>query len=216
MRLLIGICAVLVLSMVAPVAASASQIRTSGSLHVPPTSRVIAFCTDPVMQQILNEDFRASGDVFKRNGPELVTLTVTMHEQLLKPGVSLSDVVPGDPAAAALLEQLGAQPIPLGDSGDQPADPYEAVARQEAERPDNAIMAQFRNYQAMNQSFERPMGMSNPNVPLDQQYPTALIARVTSNGHEGALTVASLVMPGDKVRDVKELIAEEIANDVLH
>jgi len=198
-------------------ALAASQIRTSGSLSVPEDSPVMAFCTDPVMQQILNEDFRASRHTFKRTGKTFVTLTVTMHQQLLQPGVSLGEVVPGDPGAAALLQQLGAQPIPLGDSGDQPPDPYESVARLEAIQPDNPNMAEFRNYQAMKQSQEQPgPQMGVPGIPLEQQYPTAIIARVTSSGREGALTVASLVMPGDDIHDAKELIAEEIANDVLH
>jgi hypothetical protein len=213
----ISISIAILIALAAPVHA-ASQIRTSGSLSVPEDSPVMAFCTDPVMQQILDEDFRASRHTFKRTGKTFVTLTVTMHEQLLQPGVSLGDVAPGDPGAAALLQQLGAQPIPLGDSGDQPPDPYESVARLEAEQPDNPTMAQFRNYQAMKQSQEQPLPQSGgvPGVPLEQQYPTAIIARVTSSGREGALTVASLVMPGDDIHDAKELIAEEIANDVLH
>jgi len=206
-----------ILTLAAAPADAASQIRTSGSLSVPADSPVMAFCTDPVMQQILNEDFRASRHTFKRTGKDYVTLTVTMHEQLLQPGVSLGEVVPGDPGAAALLEQLGAQPIPLGDSGDQPPDPYEAAARLENEEPDSPVMAQFRSYQAMKQAQEQPGQQSGyPGLPLNQQYPTAVVARVTSSGREGALTVASLVMPGDDVHDAKELIAEEIANDVLH
>jgi hypothetical protein len=215
MRRILYFCAALILPVVPALAST--QLKTSGSLAVPATSPVMAFCTDAVMQQILNEAFQASRRAFKRNGPNTVTLTVTMHQQLLQPGVSLGDIAPGDPGAAALLEQLGAQPIPLGDSGDQPADPYESVARLEAVQPDNPTMAQFRNYQAMRQSLERPIAPSGyTGIAPEQQYPTAIIARVTSSGREGALTVAALVMPGDNVRDAKEQIAEEIANDVLH
>jgi hypothetical protein len=83
-------------------------------------------------------------------------------------------------------------------------------------------MQQMRQYQATENAMSGlsmmgtmggvPLGRGDP----AKQYPTAIVARVTSSGHDGSLTVAALLNPGENVRDAKELIAEEIANHILH
>ena len=197
--------------------AGATQIKTLGRLSIPRATPVIAICTDSVMQTVLTQDFSvARRPVDSSTAP--VTITVTMHEQVMKPGVSAQDVAPGDPAAADLLQALGVAPIPLGDSGDQPTDPYEAAARMEALEPEDPMMQQMREYQARNNAMRQPGsgGLFGGREDYSKEYPTAIIARVTSSAQDGSLTIAALLNPGEDVRDAKELIAEEIANDVLH
>ena len=70
--------------------AIASDVQTDGKISVPQTAPVFAVCTDPVVQQTLEQDFRGA-----HRGPEdgfgaPVTVTVTVNEKLLKPGVVLA------------------------------------------------------------------------------------------------------------------------------
>jgi len=200
--------------MVATVA-GAVQLKTLGRLSIPRTTPVIAICTDSVMQTVLTQDLSvARRSANSSSAP--VTITVTMHQQVMKPGVSAQDVSPGDPAAADMLEALGVAPMPLGDSGDQPTDPYAAAARMEALAPEGPLMQQMREYQAQNNSMSQPATGLFHREEASREYPTAIIARVTSSAQDGSLTVAALLDPGEDVRNAKELIAEEIANNILH
>jgi hypothetical protein len=192
--------------------ARAAEIKTSGHLDIPPTSAVMAVCTDPVVQNVLSEDFRLA----KRTGP-MQLVTVTVNARALGPGVTVQNLAPGDPEIATLLKALGAQPLPLGDTGNQPTDPYAIDARRQATMPEDPLMQQFRGYQAA----QRAMGGANApspyeSLPQDQIYDTAIIARATIAGSPHALRVVALVHPGDDVRMAKKLVAEEIANAILH
>ena len=53
-------------------------------------------------------------------------------------------------------------------------------------------------------------------MPQNQMYPTAIIARATIAGSPASLHVVALVQPGDDVQTAKKLVAEEIANAILH
>ena len=61
----------------------------------------------------------------------------------------------------SLLKALGAQPLPLGDTGNQPTDPYAIDARRQATMPEDPLMQQFRGYQAA----RRAMGGGNAPSP---------------------------------------------------
>jgi len=199
----------------APGSGAAAQLKTLGRLRIPANARVMAICTDAVMQTVLTQDFGVARRTIDPAAAP-VTITVTMHQQVMQPGVSAQDVAPGDPIAASLLEDLGVGRLPLGDTGDQPSDPYAAVARREAMQPEDPLMQQMREYQARQNAMTQPGGSLFGHEDAGKEYPTAIVARVTSNAHEGSLTVAAIVAPGEDVRSAKELIAEEIANDVLH
>ena len=59
-----------------------------------------------------------------------MTVTVTVNEKLLKPGVVLGDLGPGDPwVIAKLMRAAGTDPPPIGDTGNKPLDPYSEAAR---------------------------------------------------------------------------------------
>jgi hypothetical protein len=48
------------------------------------------------------------------------------------------------------------------------------------------------------------------------EYDTIIVARASLNGKPEELTVVAVVHPGEDERDAKKLVAEEIANAVLH
>ena len=211
-------CALAVLLVVAAIAGSAraTDIKMAGKLCVPRDASVIAICTDPVVQRILNEDLRAAR---RGTGPDehMVTLTVTVSQQLLKPGVSLTQMFPGDPSMVELLKAAGADAPALGDSGNQAIDPYETEARRGALTPDDPITAQFRSYQARQQIIN---GTHAPTpydkIPESEIYSTVIVARASLEGAPDQMKVVAVVQSGDDTRRAKELVAEEIANAILH
>src|SRR5271170_4821010 len=133
--------------------AHAADIKMAGKLDVPANATVVAICTDPVVQNVLNEDLRAARHGQPSNPENSVTLTVTVNQQMLAPGVSLNQMFPGDPSMVQLLEQAGAEAPPLGDSGDQPIDPYANQERQQALNPEDPATQSFRAYQASRQAM---------------------------------------------------------------
>jgi len=198
-------------------AAHATDLKTAGKLPVPANAGVVAVCTDPVVQNVLNEDLRAARHGLASNPENSVTLTVTMSQQLLAPGVSLNQMFPGDPSMVELLKAAGAQPPPLGDSGDQPIDPFAQEARRRALYPDDTAADQFRANAAAQQALR---GLNAPTpydkIPKNQIYDTVIVARASLEGAADELKVVAVVHSGDDARHAKELVAEEIANAVLH
>lgn len=196
--------------------AHAADVKMAGKLNVPANVSVVAICTDPVVQNVLNEDLRAGRHGEPSNPDNSVTLTVTVNQQMLAPGVSLNQMFPGDPSMVQLLEQAGAEPPPLADADNQqPVDPFAQEARRQALAPEDSVTEQFRAYQA------RRNAMGNgptpyDNIPKDQIYDTVIVARASLEGGTDELKVVAVVHSGDDVRRAKELVAEEIANAVLH
>src|SRR5271155_3912604 len=141
--------------------AHAADIKMAGKLDVPAGTTVIAICTDPVVQNVLNEDLRAARHGRPSNPDNSVTLTVTVSQQMLAPGVSLNQMFPGDPSMVELLKDAGADPPPLGDTGDQSIDPFAQEARRQALNPDDPATQQFRAYQASR------LAMSRGRTPYD-------------------------------------------------
>ncbi|HWJ40571.1 MAG TPA: hypothetical protein VNT29_05540 [Candidatus Limnocylindrales bacterium] len=195
--------------------AHAADVKMSGKLNVPANASVVAICTDPVVQNVLNEDLRAARHGQPSNPENSVTLTVTVNQQMLAPGVSLNQMFPGDPSMVELLKEAGADPPPLGDSGIQPIDPFANEARRQALSPDDPVTDQFRAYQARRNALgDGPTPYDK--IPKNQIYDTVIVARASLEGAVDELKVVAVVHSGDDVRHAKELVAEEIANSVLH
>jgi hypothetical protein len=195
--------------------AHAADIKVAGKLTAPANATVIAICTDPVVQNVLNEDLRAARHGQASNPDESVTLTVTVNQQMLAPGVSLNQMFPGDPSMVELLKQAGADPPPLGDSGNQPIDPFANEARRQALNPDDPTTDQFKAYQMRRNALQNgPTPYDD--IPKNQIYDTVIVARATLGVETDELKVVAVVHSGDDVRQAKELVAEEIANAVLH
>jgi hypothetical protein len=196
--------------------AHAADIKMAGKLNVPANVRVIAICTDPVVQNVLNEDLRAARHGQPSNPDDSVTLTVTVNQQILAPGVSLNQMFPGDPSMVQLLVAAGAQPPPLADAdNNQPVDPFANEARRQALAPDDSVTEQFRAYEARRNAIGNgPTPYDN--IPKEQIYDTVIVARASVEGAADELKVVAVVHSGDDARRAKELVAEDIANAVLH
>jgi hypothetical protein len=196
--------------------AHAAEIKMAGKLNVPADANVVAICTDPVVQNVLNEDLRAARHGQPSNPDNSVTLTVTVNQQMLAPGVSLNQMFPGDPSMVELLKEAGAEPPLLADAGNsQPVDPFANEARRQALDPDDSVSEQFRAYQARRNAIGNgPTPYDN--IPKEQIYDTVIVARASVEGAADELKVVAVVHSGDDARRAKELVAEEIANAVLH
>jgi hypothetical protein len=114
-----------------------------------------------------------------------------------------------------LLVAAGAEAPPLADAGNQPVDPFANDARRQALTPEDSATEQFRAYQARKNAFGNgPTPYDN--IPKNQIYDTVIVARASLEGAADELKVVAVVHSGDDVRLAKELVAEEIANAILH
>lgn len=144
-----GLAGVITLSAVS--ARAESAVRKAGNLTVPSDAVLMVFCSDPLIQQVLSQDFQVAKRAASADTKAPRTLTVTVTQQALKPGVSLQQVAPGAPQVAALIKAAGVTPPPLGDTGNQ--SDTAAVARQQAidhlrplDSPMQQIMNQFQGH----------------------------------------------------------------------
>jgi hypothetical protein len=98
---------------------AAVQVKHSGKLTLPDNAALMPFCSDPTVEGVLRQDFLAANRAADTETKSVTTLTVTVTQELLKPGVSMEQIAPGDPDVAALLQAAGATPPPLGDTGNE-------------------------------------------------------------------------------------------------
>jgi hypothetical protein len=105
------------LSLAAGSAALAVEVKHAGKLQVPANVALVAFSTDPTIQQVLTQDIEAAKRNFTADSHAVLTLTVTVADQALRPGVSLGQLAPGDPDVGDLLKAVGVTPPPIGDTG---------------------------------------------------------------------------------------------------
>lgn len=216
MKRLIGKASATILLAIAATVASggaravAADLKTLGRLDIAPGAAVMAICTDSTVQNVL------SGDLETRRGkgaPIVVTVTLSVH--VLSPGVSLQDVSPGDPSVAGMLKEMGAEVPAVGNAGDTTPDPYAIEAERQNMAPDDPATQQFRDYQTFKNGLHQGPETYN-GLPANKIYDTAIIARATASGSSSELKVVAMVHPGDDVRAAKKLVAEEIANSILH
>jgi len=227
-------------------AALAVEVKHTGKLQVPADVALVAFSTDPTIQQVLTQDIEAA----KRS----LTLTVSVADQALQPGVSLGHLAPGDPDVGDLLKAVGVTPPPIGDtgtardeagiarrndqsllpSGGSPLQRSLGQLRAEGELMPQGTVGQPYPPNAAQSPRPRP---GSPDYTGDTQeylqqghgqmsggmhrddpgaYDTIIVARASLNGKPEELTVVAVVHPGEDERDAKKLVAEEIANAVLH
>ena len=77
----------LLLCAVSPSHASTTQVKKAGSLTATSDAALMIFCPDPLIQQTLNQDFRAAKRNATADATKVLSLTVTVSQQPLKPGV---------------------------------------------------------------------------------------------------------------------------------
>ncbi len=195
-------------------AAHAADVKSQGSLKLPPNTDLIVICNDPMVNNVLSDDLNAERRTLGTITSTL-TLTVEVNQKVMAPGVSLGDLFPGDPSMARLLAETGVNAPPLGDSGDQRGDPYAEAARRQALGLDDPLTSSFRNYQAMENSMKGDSGSPYNSIPKSQIYDTVISARAAISGASGEFKVVAVVHGGDSINKGKKLVAEEIANSIL-
>ncbi|MGH7948543.1 MAG: hypothetical protein ACREQF_04900 [Candidatus Binataceae bacterium] len=190
-----------------------AQIKTLGRLRIPAGAKVLAVCTDMVMQRELNARLRSMGLAPKfEAGEKTVTLTVTLHDNVMSPAASLNQIAPGDPAIAGMIESLGVQAPPLGDSGDDRPDPYAIAAHRRATTPSDPLSETYRELLAERQAVDKTAGATGyERLPKEQVYDTVIVARATLSSTTEEFKLVALVHPGDDVRGAHEQVAREIA-----
>jgi hypothetical protein len=144
--------------------AFAVQIKKAGKLSVPPNATLVAFSTDPTIQQVLSQDFGAAHRNDDSGAHSVLTVSVTVSDQMLKPGVSLNELAPGDPQVADLIKAAGATPPPIGDTGDQ----FDEAAMARARMARNGEMPRSN---PMEQILSQLQGQGNArsSLPCDAQ-----------------------------------------------
>jgi len=144
LRLALG--SALMTLLVMPSSGPAFEIRQAGKLQVSHQAQLFAFSTDPTIQEILSQDFGAASRSAEKGNGSTVTVSVNVTQQMLKPGVALTQIAPGDPQVADLMRAAGANPPPLGDTGSKYDDA--ALARRMAARdymPNDTLSARLIN-----------------------------------------------------------------------
>jgi hypothetical protein len=136
----------------------ALQVKTAGKLQVPAGSRVMPFSTDPVVQRVLSQDLDAAGKAPETISRPPLTLTVTVRESQLRPGVSLGQIAPGDPGVAQLIKEAGATPPPIGDTGND----FDQAARARHLERSNPGPSGSPMEQALSQLGSGPNGLMPP------------------------------------------------------
>jgi hypothetical protein len=234
-------------------------VKTGGKLPVPPTAALGVIATDPVLQQVLSQDFQVAGRLAGASATSEVTLTVTLTHRALEPGMALSEVAPGNGAAVALLEQAGVKPLPLPEQKAQDDSDHDNGSDDDddnAAEGNSSVKNDVDTYEQQGHIAHQPtsMGGAMPPLPITgwpvppataQQrsalppyaqtyrgsnpledprheheasdvYDTIFIAHATAGDANGELTVVAVAHPGFDTHEVRKLIAEEIANSVLH
>lgn len=152
------------LLMITPTSDFGFEIKQAGQLRVSRDTQLFAFSTDPIIQEVLSQDFNAASRNIVSHSGSTVTVSVNVTQQMLRPGVSLMQLAPGNPQVADLIRAAGATPPPLGDTGNQ----YDqaALARRLAARdymPNDTESSRLIN------SIANPSGSSEgfgPPIPL--------------------------------------------------
>jgi len=229
-------------------------VKVGGKLPVPQTIPLGVIATDPVLQQVLSQDFQVAGRLASASATSELTLTVTLTHRALEPGMSLNEVAPGNGDAVALLKQAGVRPPPEQAAQDQDQDSDPNADGRSAAEGNAHSKNDVNSYEQQGQMQQRPDPMSRPplpmtqwpvppataqqrsaippymqpyqrNSPLDEArrereasavYDTIFVVRVTAGGDGSELTVVAVAHPGFDSHEARKLIAEEIANSVLH
>lgn len=233
--------AILLMAVLVPSAALCATIKSAGALNAPPASSILALATDPTIQETLSDDFAAQRHPASKRGPNL-TLTVTLVSRQLTPDLSPDAVAPGVRATAALLRAAGW--VPLTDTAAASPTMQGPVSKsiQEYMSQGNNLMGngmmgngmmgpgqpttvqqiyQLSNPPSTSGTFtELPRYVGSqiyqPNTPAPTTYDTALVAHAVLSNGAGDFTVLAVVHPGDDLEATKKLIAERIANAILH
>ncbi|MGH7914018.1 MAG: hypothetical protein ACREPW_05135, partial [Candidatus Binataceae bacterium] len=190
-------------------AADAPQIvvKVGGKLAVPPTAALGVIATDPVLQQILSQDFQVAGRMAGASATSELTVTVTLTHRALEPGMSLNDLAPGNGDAVALLKQSGVKPPPLPEQaapdqgGESDADDTTAAEGNSHAKSD------VNSYQQQDQMQQRPAPIGGP-MPLPMtQWPVPPAVAQQRSAVPSYMQPYQRTNPLDEVRREREASA---------
>ncbi len=259
MRAVIAMLAIAIIAGEARAARAADEplikVKVAGKLAVPAGQPLSVIATDPVLQQVLGQDLQVAGRLAGASASSVTTVTVTLSQRAIAPGMSLNDVAPGDHDAVALLKAMGVGTIPLpnaappqaGQGGTQTAaegnravpndiQSYQQQGEEMAPGPTGPPMAAPLNpWPTMPWPVPPAIAQQRSALPYDaapppsynpgeaagdeagnSAYDTIYIARATAGQSGSTLTVIAVAHPGYDRHQLREFIAEEIANAVLH
>jgi hypothetical protein len=151
-------------------------VKVSGKLPVPPTIPLGVIATDPVLQQVLSQDFQVAGRLADASATSELTLTVTLTHRTLESGMALNEVAPGNGDAVALLKQMGVKPAPLPEQVAQDKDEDKDQDSNSDDDDTNAAegnshaKSDVNSYEQQGQMQQRPaaVGGAIPPLPLTQ------------------------------------------------
>jgi hypothetical protein len=218
----------------------AATLASKGVLNVPSDTRVMVISTDPVLQQVLSEDFGVARRRKPAGGPKMLTLTVSLIQRVLQPGLSMIDLAPGVPGVGALVKAAGYQPPSEGTN-----DPLTGDAAEYVQQGNPSAAAYNNNAYQRNPLQPNPVANQldrlsayapgpptapdprdpryRPVAPPDylqpqpaQVYDTAVIAHAVLSDGQGEMTAVAVAHPAEDIHAVKKQLAERIANAVLH
>lgn len=216
--------AFVLLLLMAP-AAAAATFKSSGTLKIAPTSRVLVLATDPTMQEVLSSDIAVARRPTAKKASD-VTLTVTLIQRELTPDVTLDAVAPGVPAAANLIRAAGYHGLNRQPRAQQsPLPPDVQAYMHQGRPPSQPIVPSIQDIYRLSNPQGSGSALGLPRFANQQpysspllggQYDTAIVAHAVLSNGQGDLTVVAVAHPNDDLEQVKKEIAERIANAVLH
>jgi hypothetical protein len=219
--------------------ARAATLASSGTIDVASNTKVLVIATDPVLQEVLSDDFGVARRSKTTGGPKMLTLTVALIQRVLQPGISMMELAPGVPGVAKLVKAAGYLPPSEGTNEPLTGDAAEYVAQG---RPSTTAYGNG----SMGNSYQRdpltgqlnqlsayskgPPSAPDPRDPVNRAidppdylkphaeslYDTALIAHAVLSDGKGDMTVVAVAHPNEDLDTVKKQLAERIANAVLH
>ncbi len=213
----------------------AATLASSGALSVPSDTRVLVVSTDPVLQQVLSEDFAVARRSKSAAGPKMLTLTVSLMQRVLQPGLAMIDLAPGVPGVAQLVKAAGYQPPAEGTNEPLTGDAAEYAAQGNPKVSGNHVnlndpnpvhdsLNRLANYSPGPPTAPDPRDPANRPIPPpdylqqapDSIYDTAVIAHAVLSDGKGEMTVVAVAHPAEDMHAVRKELAERIANAVLH
>lgn len=197
--------------------ATAAEISTAGELVAPAGSALMVVSTDEVIQRALGSALQMSP---RAATAAALTLTVTCAERQLGPDVSPRILSAGDPQVTRLLDATGvAQLHDRGLAGFAADYAAAELGPSASATPNFGGLGHLAEDLGLQGTFGAPKPSSSATpeseaTPAPSDYDRVIIARVTAGDMPGELAAVAVLGPGDDEREVKEQMAQRIA-DVL-
>ena len=195
--------------------AQAAEVKMAGKLNAPANASVIAICTDPVVQNVLNEDLRVARHGAADESRQFGDAHGDGESTNARARSVVESDVPGRPFDGRIAEGGRSRSAAAGRRG-QSTGP--SVRKRGSPPGVGSRRSGDGGVQSLPGAPQCHHHGPTPydSIPKNQLYDTAIVARASLEGAVDELKVVAVVHSGDDARHAKELVAEEIANAVLH